>query len=52
MGDIVIERDKAIDETTERLERLLREARKDEAELKRTLEMRRLRRLVEAKRLK
>ena len=52
MSEATTQRDKAIVETSERLERLLREARKDEAELKRTLEMRRLRRLVEAKRLK
>lgn len=52
MSETTTQRDKAIAATTERLERLLRESRKDEAELKLTLELRRLRRLVEAKRLK
>lgn len=52
MSEATTQRDKAIAATNERLARLLREARKDEAELKLTLELRRLRRLVEAKRLK
>ena len=52
MNETTVERDKAIAATTARLENALREARKGEARLKRTLEMRRLRRLVEAKRLK
>ncbi len=52
MSEATIDQGKAIAITSARLERVLREARKDEAELKRVLEMRRLRRQVEAKRLK
>ena len=52
MSEATVDQDKAIAATTARLESALREARKGEAKLKRVLEMRRLRRLVEAKRFK
>ena len=52
MNETAADHDKAIAATTALLENAAREARKGEARLKRTLEMRRLRRLVEAKRLK
>lgn len=52
MSEVTVDQNKAVAATTARLESALREARKGEAKLKRVLEMRRLRRQVEAKRLK